>query len=135
MAVIRRRSSDETPSEAVAGGDAGASSPLAPADRTKSAVAGRNTAASLAGRAPATPRVPGVRTGAAQQQSGPTDAKSFINDTQAELKRVVWPTQDEVRNGTIVTVGLLIFFAAYIWGLDVLARELFIVLGLCESKI
>ena len=132
MAVIRRRGNDETPSEVVAGGDAGESTPVAPVvDRTKSAVAGRNTAASLAGRAPAQPRVPGMRTGAAtQQQSGPTDAKSFIADTRAELNRVTWPTNEEVRAGTIVTVGLLIFFSLYIFVLDYAADWVFHALGL-----
>jgi preprotein translocase SecE subunit len=131
MAVIRSRK-DELPSEVGTTGDAGNSTPLAPVDRTKSAVAGRNTAATAAGRAPLErqgPRGPVART-TASQQSGPTDARSLINDTRAELNRVVWPTEEEVRAGTIVTVGLLVFFSLYIFVLDYAADWVFHALGL-----
>ena len=58
------------------------------------------------------------------------NAGSFVKDTQTELRRVVWPTNDEVRSGAIVTIGLLIFFALYIYGLDVIAQLAFNWLGL-----
>ena len=61
-------------------------------------------------------------------------ARTFINDTMAELRRVVWPSREDVRSGTVVTVGLLIFFAIYIFGLDFVADWLFHALGL-YSKI
>lgn len=60
----------------------------------------------------------------------PTGPKTFVNDTLAELKRVDWPTKEERNAGTIVTIGLLIFFALYITGLDTAARYLFIALGI-----
>lgn len=129
MAVIRTRK-DSMPSDVVPSGDAGGSTPPAPADRTRSALQSRNTAA---GRAPAersAPRGPVARTAAGQQTGAPADARSFIADTQAELRRVVWPTQEEVRSGTIVTVMLLIFFALYIFVLDYAADWIFHALGL-----
>jgi preprotein translocase SecE subunit len=131
MAVIRSRK-DEVPSEVGSTGDAGNSAPVAPVDRTRSAVAGKNTAATVAGRAPLErqgPRGPVARTTAAQQ-SGPTDVRGLINDTRAELNRVVWPTEEEVRSGTIVTVGLLVFFGLYIFVLDYAADWMFHALGL-----
>ena len=133
MAVIRSRK-DELPSEVGTTGDAGNSTPVVPVDRTKSAVHGKNTAATVAGRAPLErqgPRGPVARTSvAAQQQSGPTNARTLVEDTRAELKRVVWPTNEEVRAGTIVTVGLLIFFSLYIFVLDSAANWVFEALGL-----
>lgn len=128
MAVIRPRK-DETPSGDFSSGDAGNSSPVA-TDRTRSALKSRNTAAARAAERPAAPRGPIARQGASQQQSGPTDAKSLVNDTRAELSRVVWPTTEEVRAGTIVTVGLLIFFSLYIFVLDQAADWVFHALGL-----
>jgi preprotein translocase SecE subunit len=136
MAVIRSRK-DSLPSDVVPGGDAGGtappSTPVAPADRTKSALQSSNTAA-RAGAGRVVPeraaRGPAARANAAaQQSSAPSDPKTFINDTMAELKRVVWPTNEEVRAGTIVTVGLLVFFSLYIFVLDQLAEKLFAALG------
>jgi preprotein translocase SecE subunit len=64
----------------------------------------------------------------AQPKSG--DAGRFINETTTELRRVVWPTREQVRAGTVVTIGLLIFFAIYIFALDYVANWLFHALGL-----
>jgi len=54
--------------------------------------------------------------GGAPAQSG--NAGQFVNDVRTEMRRVVWPTREEVRSGVIVTVLLLLFFAFYIFGLD-----------------
>ncbi len=58
------------------------------------------------------------------------NAGSFVRETRMELNRVVWPTREEVRSGTIVTIGLLFFFALYIFGLDAIVEILFKALGL-----
>ena len=63
----------------------------------------------------------------------PGDSTTFVQDTIAELKRVVWPTRETVRSGVMVTIGLLIFFSVYIYGLDQLFTVTFNFLGL-ESK-
>lgn len=136
MAVIRSRK-DSLPSDVVPGGEPAAtappSTPVLPSDRTKSALQASNTAARAgAGRVVpdrATRAMAGRAGAASQQSSAPSDPKTFINDTIAELKRVVWPTNEEVRNGTIVTVGLLLFFSLYIFVLDQLAEKLFAALG------
>jgi preprotein translocase SecE subunit len=57
------------------------------------------------------------------------DSRSFVSDTLAELKRVVWPSKDEVVAGTVVTIGMLLFFSLYIFGLDKLASSFFKALG------
>lgn len=61
------------------------------------------------------------------------NAGSFFAETRAELLKVKWPTRDEVRSGTIVTIGLLVFFAFFIFGADTVVTWLFNVLGLYGS--
>jgi len=63
----------------------------------------------------------------------PANAGSFIEETRTELYKVKWPTREEVRSGTIVTIGLLVFFAFYIFGADYIVNWLFHVLGLYVS--
>jgi len=58
------------------------------------------------------------RTLAPNRSQAPAKPGAFINDTMTELRRVVWPPRDQVRSASIVTVGLLIFFGLYIYGLD-----------------
>jgi preprotein translocase subunit SecE len=42
----------------------------------------------------------------------------FIRDVRAEMKRVSWPTANEVKNTTIITLIAVIFFAAYLFVVD-----------------
>ena len=42
----------------------------------------------------------------------------FLRDTRAEMRRVSWPTANEVRNTTIITLIAVIFFALYLFGVD-----------------
>ena len=98
-----------------------------PIDRTKSVV--------NQGGAPLTR--PTRSAGVPMRQAAPTSSqaspKDFFNDTVNELKRVDWPTREERNAGTIVTIGLLIFFSLYILGLDTAARYIFIALGILPS--
>lgn len=95
-----------------------------PVDRTKSVV--------NQGGAPLTrpTRSAGVPMRQAPVSSSQASPKDFVGDTMNELKRVDWPTRQERSAGTIVTIGLLIFFALYITGLDYAARLLFLALGI-----
>ena len=108
-------------------GSSGESTPTVPIDRTKSVV---RQGGSPTGRPT---RTPGVITRPQQSTSKPANPKDFVNDTITELKRVVWPTKEERVSGTIVTIGLLLFFALYIAGLDSLARVIFVALGILPS--
>lgn len=58
------------------------------------------------------------------QPARPVNAVQFFSDIKTELKRVVWPSRQEVQAGTIVTVGLLIFFALFISGLNAIFDQL-----------
>ena len=122
MAVIRTRKDSDTSGEAPPGA-AAESAPVVPADRTKSVV---KTAAPVV-RAPRTPGRAQMPGGAPLATSG--DSRSFVKDTIVELKRVVWPSKDEVVAGTVVTIGLLIFFSIYIFFLDYLAESFFKAMG------
>jgi len=64
------------------------------------------------------------------QRASAKPSGQFINETQAELRRVVWPSRDEVRAGTIVTIMMLVFFALYVSGLDLLVERIFQAIGL-----
>ena len=97
-----------------------------PVDRTKSVV---NPGGVSTQRAP---RLPGASLKQGQT-SAPSAPKDFVNDTLAELRRVVWPTKEERGAGTIVTILLLVFFAIYILGLDSAARYLFIALQILPA--
>ena len=105
-------------------GSSGESTPTVPLDKTKSVV---RQGGSPTGRPT---RTPGVIQRPQQTTSKPASPKDFVSDTITELKRVVWPTKEERISGTIVTIGLLVFFSIYIAGLDTLARMVFIGLGI-----
>jgi len=42
----------------------------------------------------------------------------FFRDTRAEMRRVSWPTANEVKNTTIITLIAVVFFALYLFGID-----------------
>jgi preprotein translocase SecE subunit len=89
---------------------------------------GQSVEVAKAGGAPSVR--PAVRPGASRvPQSAPKPSRDFLSDTRAELKKVVWPSREDVRGGTIVTVLLLVAFGAYIFGLDRLFESLFNAIG------
>ena len=56
--------------------------------------------------------ISGPRTGFFQRTT------QFIHDTRAEMRRVSWPSANEVKNTTIITLIAVIFFALYLFGVD-----------------
>ena len=42
----------------------------------------------------------------------------FVGDSQKELRKVVWPTFDEVKLTTLVVGGMVILLALVLWGMD-----------------
>jgi preprotein translocase subunit SecE len=54
----------------------------------------------------------GPRTGFLQRTG------QFVRDTRAEMRRVSWPTANEVKNTTIITLIAVVFFAIYLFGVD-----------------
>ncbi|HEX8649934.1 MAG TPA: preprotein translocase subunit SecE [Pyrinomonadaceae bacterium] len=41
-----------------------------------------------------------------------------MRDVRAEMRRVSWPTMNEVKNTTIITIVAVIFFAVYLFLVD-----------------
>jgi preprotein translocase subunit SecE len=58
--------------------------------------------------------VTGPRTGPIQRLG------TFLHDVREEMKRVSWPSAKEVQNTTIITIIAVIFFAVYLFGVDLL---------------
>lgn len=50
----------------------------------------------------------------------------FFHDVRVEMRRVTWPSANEVKNTTIITIVAVIFFAVYLfavdWGIVLLGR-------------
>jgi preprotein translocase SecE subunit len=55
----------------------------------------------------------------------------LLIDTEAELKKVTWPTMDEVINSSIIVVIFVLFLGAYLAGADYLLSRVmrYIILG------
>ncbi len=47
-----------------------------------------------------------------------TRMTQFLRDVRAEMKRVSWPTLNEVKNTTIITIVAVIFFSIYLFIVD-----------------
>jgi preprotein translocase subunit SecE len=68
-----------------------------------------------------------VSAGPPQWVSGPLgwgpqkirDLRNFFSEVKAELKKVTWPSRQEVYTTTIVVILTTIFFGFYLYGLDV----------------
>jgi preprotein translocase subunit SecE len=45
--------------------------------------------------------------------------REFYGDTVAEMKKVTWPTRNEVIGTTVVVLVSTIVFALFLWGCDV----------------
>ena len=52
------------------------------------------------------------------QQGGPARIVQFIRDVRAEMKRVSWPNLATVKNTTIITLIAVVFFAIYLFVVD-----------------
>jgi len=69
------------------------------------------------------------------QQSGPGRLVQFLHDVRAEMKRVSWPTLTHVQNTTIITLIAVIFFAVYLFVIDLGMTYLIFGLEWVVSKI
>jgi preprotein translocase subunit SecE len=44
----------------------------------------------------------------------------FLKDVKAELKKVTWPSKNEVTSTTIVVIAATVFFGFYLFFMDVI---------------
>ena len=57
--------------------------------------------------------------GLSGRRAGPIERMfQFLRDVRAEMKRVSWPTANEVKNTTIITLVAVIYFAIYLFLVD-----------------
>ena len=45
---------------------------------------------------------------------------NFLKDTKAELKKVTWPSRNEVTSTTIVVIVATVFFGFYLFFMDII---------------
>jgi preprotein translocase subunit SecE len=68
-----------------------------------------------------------------------TRVSQFFHDVRMEMRRVSWPSFDEVKNTTIITIVAVIFFAVYLfsvdWGIVLLGRLFSWLLGLIGIEV
>jgi preprotein translocase subunit SecE len=58
-------------------------------------------------------------TSVATQAAGwPARVKDYIEDLQAEMRRVTWPTWKQVRATTLVVIAAVFAFSAYFFVVD-----------------
>ena len=46
------------------------------------------------------------------------EGRAFLAEVKSELKKVTWPSRDEVQATTVVVVITTIFFGFYLYGMD-----------------
>ena len=63
-------------------------------------------------------KVTGRERGHSGQQSGPARIVQSLRDVRAEMKRVSWPSVNDVKNTTIITLIAVVFFAVYLFVVD-----------------
>lgn len=88
-------------------------------------------------RAPPAP-VRSVRPARAARSTGPTGVgkrlveglKQFVYDTRTELKKVVWPTREQIINLTGLVIAVSAAVAGFIGAIDFLVQKFFqLILG------
>jgi len=53
------------------------------------------------------------------------ELKSFFAEVKSELKKVTWPSKQEVYNTTVVVILTTVFFGFYLYGLDLVMSQVF----------
>ncbi len=51
--------------------------------------------------------------------------KDLYYDILKEMKKVTWPTKDELKESTTVVIVVCIIFAIFTWGIDLLITKIF----------
>ena len=54
----------------------------------------------------------------ARAEEGRTPPRQFVREVRGEMRKVAWPTRDEVRTYSIVVLVTVILFTSLIFGLD-----------------
>jgi preprotein translocase subunit SecE len=57
-------------------------------------------------------------TGMQQLKSQPERLGEFLKDVRSEMRKVIWPSREEVQSTTTVVLVTVFIFAAYFWLVD-----------------
>lgn len=60
-----------------------------------------------------------------EEGGGKFQVGQFYRDVKAEMKKVSWPTRQEVYGTTTVVLIAVFFFGFFLWGSDILISLLF----------
>ena len=71
---------------------------------------------------PPAAEAPKSQTGARRVPGG--GSGRFIGESYAELRKVEWPGQRQVMQGTVVVIIACAIVGAYLWGADLILRRL-----------
>jgi preprotein translocase subunit SecE len=90
--------------------------------------------AAIPGRPPAPPRRPTARAGAQPEPSREPrreprslpggGTRRFIGESWGELKKVEWPTQNQLIQGVVVVLIACVIVGVYLWGADLVFKRL-----------
>jgi preprotein translocase subunit SecE len=53
------------------------------------------------------------------------ELKTFFTEVRSELKKVTWPSKQEVYTTTVVVILTTVFFGFYLYGLDIIMSQVF----------
>ena len=53
------------------------------------------------------------------------ELRTFFAEVKSELKKVTWPSRQEVYNTTVVVILTTVFFGFYLYGLDLVMSQVF----------
>lgn len=51
--------------------------------------------------------------------------KDLYFDILKEMKKVTWPTKDELKESTTIVIAVCIIFAVFTWGIDMIISQIF----------
>jgi preprotein translocase subunit SecE len=51
--------------------------------------------------------------------------KSFVSDVGSEMKRVSWPTREQLQESTIVTIVTVLAIALFVYIVDLIFTKIF----------
>ena len=49
--------------------------------------------------------------------------KKFVNDVAKEMKKVSWPTKDQLRESTVIVIVSTLIFTAFVFFVDFLMTQ------------
>jgi len=49
----------------------------------------------------------------------------FLKDVKEELKKVTWPTREQVKKATVAVIIFTTLMSLYLWALDLIFQRLF----------